>query len=323
MSRSSRYYCFTLKYQDDFNPDVLCEIADKCDYFIAGLETGSKTGYRHLQGYLILPKPQRPSYVKKLFDDDTIHLEYTKGTPQQAADYCRKEGKVLLEKGLLVEQRPGERTDLESFKEAILSGMTEMELIDNFTCQMARYPKFYQQVRAAQLRKCSQTQREVTVHYIYGPTGSGKTRWAFETFPDLYRLDHANMDGKIWFDGYEGQKTLLIDDFRGGIKCHYLLELLDRYPMQLQIKGSVSYANWTTVIITSNVALEALYQSVDDPTRAALRRRITHITYQPALTFEQSNPSLENVARATTTSPPPLPRGGGVAQTDEYITITD
>lgn len=119
-----------------------------------------------------------------------------------------------------------------------------------------------------------------------GPPGCGKTRWAFENFPDLYRVSIPKKTGQLWFDGYEGQETILLDDFYGEIAYATLLHLLDGYPMQVQIKGGFVWKNWKRVIITSNEYIENWY-----PIRqiAALRRRVTDVTVTEV---EQGNTEL-------------------------------
>ena len=70
--------------------------------------------------------------------------------------------------------------------------------------------------------------------FFYVKTGSGKTRTAFEEFPKIYTpLSYK------WWEGYEGQTEVLIDDFRKDwCKFHELLKLLDRYPFKVEAKGS-------------------------------------------------------------------------------------
>ena len=92
--------------------------------------------------------------------------------------------------------------------------------------------------------------------------------------PDAYKW-HAN---EKWFDGYKGQKRLVIDEFRDSqMTCASLLKYLDVYKLKLEIKGSHTWAKWDEVFITSNINPEEWYRGVPEATRAALFRRFTTI----------------------------------------------
>lgn len=114
---------------------------------------------------------------------------------------------------------------------------------------------------------------EVLVYW--GLTGTGKTKTAYEKDPCLY--SHA---GGMWFDGYSGEDTVLFDEFTGSsFPLPYLLKLLDRYPMQVQVKGG--FVNWKprTIIITSNFAPDSWYSGASQEHRDALKRRITSVQH--------------------------------------------
>ena len=49
---------------------------------------------------------------------------------------------------------------------------------------------------------------ETPHRWIWGPAGTGKTRSVWLEYPDLY----PKMANK-WWDGYQGEETVLIDDF--------------------------------------------------------------------------------------------------------------
>lgn len=80
----------------------------------------------------------------------------------------------------------------------------------------------------------------------------------------------------IWFDGYDGQRTVVLDDFRKNwMTFGFLLRVLDVYPLQVQRKGSSVYANWTQVFITCPQPPTELYATHENV--AQLSRRVTKV----------------------------------------------
>lgn len=117
-----------------------------------------------------------------------------------------------------------------------------------------------------------------TAYVYWGATGTGKSRDAWtRAGMDAYPKDPRS---KFWC-GYRGQKTAVIDEFRGGIDISHMLRWLDRYPVMLEIKGSSTVHAVETFYITSNVDPRAWYPELDSPSLQALLRRLT-ITHYPA-----------------------------------------
>lgn len=53
--------------------------------------------------------------------------------------------------------------------------------------------------------------------WFFGETGSGKTREAVRLCREQFAGDWVMLDiTKGWFDGYDGQKAVILDDFRAG-----------------------------------------------------------------------------------------------------------
>ena len=116
--------------------------------------------------------------------------------------------------------------------------------------------------------------RSVLVLVYWGDSGTGKTRKAIEdSGSDFFILDQGE---RVWFDGYDGEKTLIVDDYYGWIKYGMLLRILDGHPYRAEIKGGFRWALWTRVIITSNKKPEDWYQQGLTP---ALKRRITKVVH--------------------------------------------
>ena len=217
MNKRTRNVCFT-----GFNKTGYEFNEKQMKYLVVGKEICPTTGKEHWQGYVELKNAKTFSAIKKLFKDNKLHLEERKGNALQASNYCKKDGKYE-EFGELSSQ--GARSDLVALKDDILAGKK------NCTEVREENPELYHQYGRT-LDKleddylCKQKRNWMTKGiWIWGPTGCGKSRWAYETYPDAYTW----ADDKDWQDCYTGQETIIIDDFRGNIKFQNLLKMIDRY----------------------------------------------------------------------------------------------
>jgi len=233
----------------------------ECQYMIFGFETCPDTGKKHLQGYHYYTNAR--AYPNKKWRAVT-DLEkngrdfISRGSAQQNHDYCSKLGD-FWEFGEIPEQ--GARTDWRQAVEQINTGAHIHDVVQT-------QPQLLPAIRALERFKqlaLKPKHRDVEVIVLTGDAGTGKSKWAWDNYPDLY----SKPDGQ-WYDGYTGQTTLLLDDYYGDIPYAQFLKVLDRYPLQVPIKGGFVYAQWERVIITSNMKLDQLYPMTD-----ALKRRIT------------------------------------------------
>lgn len=233
----------------------------KSKYLIYGYELAPTTGTPHLQGYIYFENTRTLSAVIKKMKD--CHVEFAKGTTSQNYVYCTKSEK-FFESG----ERPkesGKRTDIESIKILAKSGAKDQDIAEAATSYQALKFGLYLKQFHRPLKV------KPIVYWFHGESGSGKTRKAFELYPDAYWHD----TGK-WFCNYHEQDVAIFDDLRPNcFPFNYLLRLLDRYPMTVETKGSTTQWNPKIIIITSCMSPDKFVPLGEDPKQ--LLRRIDEI----------------------------------------------
>lgn len=250
-------------------------------YTVCGHEVGAN-GTPHLQAYIYM-KNAKSFNVLRAYFNNRAHIEPARGNAQHNRKYSTKDGD-FWEQGTM--PAAGKRTDIAAYVSAVASGASDVDLIQDHPGSFCRYYKAADRIRKALLQEKNKAFKPVSVQVYWGPAGSGKSRRAREIDPDLYVVPLTDQH-TLWWDGYDGQKTILFDDFYGNVKYSYLLNLLDGYPFQLPIKGGFTWKAWETVIITSNEHPEAWYKQ---GLTAALKRRLSaiiHITGEPTSEDEE------------------------------------
>ena len=64
---------------------------------------------------------------------------------------------------------------------------------------------------------------------------------------------------KKWWDGYKGEKAVILDDLDTPILGHYLKIWADRYKSNGEIKGGTLPLLHETFIVTSNYSIKELF----------------------------------------------------------------
>lgn len=92
MPNKAKRWCFTLNNYTDGEVELLDQLlqSDHVSYGVYGFETG-ESGTPHLQGFIIFEQEKRLAQVKRIVSE-RAHFEVARGTPVQAADYCKKDG---------------------------------------------------------------------------------------------------------------------------------------------------------------------------------------------------------------------------------------
>jgi len=250
----------TLNNYTEADVELVKSWAALCTHMVAGFEKG-ETGTPHIQFTMTFKKAQTLGMLKKLHP--RVHWEITR-SERAAFTYAGKDEDLLVSKS----GKQGARTDIVSAYDAARNGMSTAEYL-------GEAEPSYQAIRVFEKAKLHLAPRGTNepkeVIWLWGPTGSGKSRWAWETYPELY--EKATFK---WWDGYDGQETVLIDDFRGDYcKFHELLKLLDRYKYRGEIKGGTVEVTAKRFIVTCPFRPEEVYMGRTDEDLAQLLRRIT------------------------------------------------
>lgn len=212
----------------------------------------------------------------------SYHATVARGGAQENRDYCTKlesraPDTVPMELGQPITQ--GQRSELMDITELIKKGASTQQIA---MAHPVEFIKFHRGIASLQhaLSKPRDSTIPNIVWLIWGGTGTGKTTKAHAElkarFGDRYYVKEGQTQ---WWDNYQNQKGVLIDDYNGGWSIDYLLTILHEHPEQVQVKGSFVNLSGKFVIITSNKDSHEWYPNADSGHRAALERRITRRTH--------------------------------------------
>lgn len=297
----SRKWCFTMYYDKEPGADYFGDNWE-CDYLIVGKEICPETKREHYQGYVRFPNPRALTGVRKLFTHKVRtaagglgypgHWTPCKGTETDNFNYCSKENNIVIEWGAreddpdaAEDKHQGKRNDIKRVRELIQGGAGMKEVVET--------------INSAQAIKIAETMLKYIepgrswmpeVIWLYGPTGTGKSKLAFELCPDAWVSGETGR----WFEGYDAHEDVILDDFRGDFcKFHVLLRLLDRYPYRVEVKGASRQFLAKRIVITSCHPPHLAYGTRKDEDIRQLGRRIGKIIHLERLGVAWEQPGSE------------------------------
>lgn len=260
----ARRWCFTLNnYSDEDYENIL---KWDCKYLIVGQEEG-ENGTPHLQGYVVFGSMKRLAAMKKLHP--RAHFECARGTSSQNQEYCSKEG-LFEEIGECPSDDPGaaEKERWKRAREIVQHGGDWEEIPDDI---YIRYYRTLKEIKKDHMVKVDDAE-DVTGEWYYGPPGVGKSRKARESYPGAY----LKMQNK-WWDGYQGEEFVILDDMDCKELGHLLKIWADRYAFLAETKGGAIQIRPKKFVVTSNYSIEELFGG-DSEMCGAIKRRF-HVTH--------------------------------------------
>jgi len=259
-----RYWLLTIPVLDWNVPDEWHENIAYC----RGQQEIGEGGYHHWQILLALKKKQRLLATKRYFCN-TAHLELSRS--EAADEYVWKEDTAVPGTRFEYGERAFRRnkaTDWQKVYESAKVGNLDEVPRDIYIRYYGNLTRIAKDHARPGLRE------GIECHVYYGPTGTGKSHRAFEEAQGAY-VKNPNIK---WWDGYQGEENVIIDEFSGLIDITYLLRWIDRYPCMVEIKGGAIVLKAKRFIITSNIHPDNWYPNATPAHRGALQRRITTTT---------------------------------------------
>ncbi len=253
MSRNptSRNFTFVLNNYDDAQIEIIQRVANSSTikYLIYGHEVGS-SGTPHLQGYFDVAVSCRATGAKRLFGIRELHVEYKRESRPHAIKYCIKDcGDHYWESDpSLRGAGAGARSDLKSCCELIRTTKSMEGIITQYPASFVRFFRGFDRLLEHYTPAVSRESHQCIL--IIGPTGIGKSTVAARVFSDAYWW--PKQATSPFAPHYNGEKTVILDDFYGWLPFDMMLRLIDKFPYQVNVMGrSVRYAAEMTIITTN------------------------------------------------------------------------
>jgi len=260
-------------------------------YWCMSDEIGNEKGTPHTHIFIYGSSAIRFSTLQNNFPKCDLQMQ--RGTCLQNRNYVFKEGEkwgndekadtsfpeTHEEHGDLPVERQGARNDLEDLFDMIKGGMSNFDIITQEPRYMTMVDKIERTRQILREEKYKDIFRNVEVHYVYGDTGTGKSRDIFERYgySNVYKIsdyDHP-------FDDYQGQDVIVFEEFRSSLKVSLMLQYIDGYPLRLPCRYFNKVACFTKVYFATNISLQEQYVKcqIDHPkTWKAFLRRINDVT---------------------------------------------
>lgn len=270
-----RNICFTLNNPTDeekafFNKlttDAEFRRLKNCRYIVYQQEIGVDTATVHLQGYIELFGQQSVRQIKTKYNA-RMHIERRRGSQQQAIDYCKKQDTRDPNGPSGTGGIHAKTTVSGSLIDAIANNASITEIADAFPDQFMKHASNIEKMVEL---KAKPRDWAMKIDIYFGDTGVGKSYTAHVDNPDAY-YGSWPAGGRWWWPRYEGQETVILDEFRHQIKMDQMLQIMDRYPMKVEFKGGNTEFRSKHIVITTNICPRQWYPGVDD--RTMLWRRL-------------------------------------------------
>lgn len=221
-----------------------------------GQKEQGKGGFVHWQLY-IYDNPKPFSTIKRRFPKSHISV------PRSAFRcyrYVTKDESSLGERfntGVKEPRKPASASGnglLEELHGRVIAGASVEEILREEPLAFRHVNGLREVAAARDAELYGVENRKVTMTYVYGGAGVGKTWHVFdkEGTRNLYRVSNYR---NPW-DRYAGQSAVLLDEYAGQLPLEEFLQVTDVYPVQLRARYADRWAGFSRVYILSNLPPE-------------------------------------------------------------------
>lgn len=251
------------------------------DYLLIARELHAD-GYPHLHALLTAKTKLRVSNAT-FFDCHNYHGNYqTARKTDDVREYLLKADLTPYEEGIYLSNKQSDVQKRAVDNKAIIEQPLP-QLVDNGTISIYSY-KLLRESKMLYILDSIKVPEYMpkTCLWIYGGTGIGKSRYVRTNYSGQFFEKSMNK----WWDGYVGQKTVLLDDFdkKGECMGHNLKIWADCYSFTAEVKGGTIRPFIDTFIITSQYLPKDIFCQGEDNTKwdhelcAAIERRFKIVT---------------------------------------------
>jgi len=262
-----------------------------------------ESGTLHVQGMVLWTQSISTQNAKRRIGQNA-HVEIARDV-EASRGYCMKEDTRVhgpYEIGEY-ERHQGKSKALVEIEKMVKNGKPDSEIAEKY---FQEYVRHHRGIAAARLAlTTSQTAyTPKRVFLFWGPPGKGKTYFVTKTLnlTCLYVKDPTNK----WWDGYEGQENVMVDEFPGTLSALDWKRILGELNITLETKGGTVRNKVKNIFLTSNYSLDGMFEKAKQVDRDAIYRRIegTYFIENHVTSF---NPFLD-VWLQTTCLPPTVPQ---------------
>lgn len=245
--------------------------------------TLSFSSYLRRVGYVEFEKAVRLATVREFLPD--AHWEIARGSKEQNIDYCTKDDTRVdgpffsSEEWRAAGGGQGHRSDLQRAISTLKETRSLTRVAEEHPEAIIRYGRNFQFLQ--QLLQGPRQEGPVRVVFLQTPTGFTKTSTSQRFLAarcgghEGYYIWSAKHD-KGWWDGYEGQDWVLIDELAPKtLELGELLRILQELPYRVPVHGGSINMRAHNFIITTNATVTNLFLGKPAASIAAFERRIT------------------------------------------------